>query len=110
MISNRSAAKAQELAIQLQGLVPGRLVATGAADGRGFDVVINATALGLKANDPLPLPAETLEPGTLVGEVVMNPDVTALLEAAQARGCQIHKGVHMLTGQVGLLADFLFGH
>ncbi|WP_236235855.1 shikimate dehydrogenase family protein [Pseudomonas faucium] len=110
VISNRSAAKAEALASQLRSLVPGRQVAAGPADGRGFDVVINATALGLKAGDPLPLPVETLAPGTLVAEVVMNPDLTALLEAAQARGCQIHKGVHMLTGQVQLQADFLFGH
>lgn len=110
VISNRSAVKAEALASQLRSLVPGRQVAAGPADGRGFDVVINATALGLKAGDPLPLPVETLAPGTLVAEVVMNPDLTALLEAAQARGCQIHKGVHMLTGQVQLLADFLFGH
>ncbi|QHG65491.1 shikimate dehydrogenase family protein [Pseudomonas putida] len=109
VIANRSQAKAEELVAQLRTLLPGRKVAAGPADGRGFDVVINATALGLKADDPLPLPAHTLDSGTLVAEVVMNPDVTALLEAAQGRGCQVHKGVHMITGQVELLADFLFG-
>ncbi|MEN5033722.1 shikimate dehydrogenase [Pseudomonas sp. TWI929] len=109
VIANRSQAKAEELAALLRTLLPGRQVAAGAADGRGFDVVINATALGLKADDPLPLPAQTLDSGTLVAEVVMSPDVTALLEAAEGRGCQTHKGVHMITGQVELLAGFLFG-
>ncbi|AEJ12801.1 MULTISPECIES: shikimate dehydrogenase family protein [Pseudomonas] len=109
VVANRSLAKAEALAAQLRTLMPGRDIAAGAADARGFDVVINATALGLKADDPLPLAADTLQPGTLVGEVVMNPDVTPLLEAAQARGCPIHKGVHMLTGQLELLADYLFG-
>ncbi|MNR65260.1 shikimate 5-dehydrogenase [compost metagenome] len=64
--------------------------------------------MGLKALDPLPLPVETLAPGTVVGEVVMNPDITPLLSAAAERGCIIHKGAHMITGQIDLLVEFLF--
>lgn len=89
-------------------MFPGRQINAGAADASGFDVVINGTALGLSDGDPLPLPVETLAAGTIVGEVVMNPDVTPLLSAAAERGCIIHKGVHMITGQVDLLAEFLF--
>jgi shikimate dehydrogenase len=108
VISNRTPAKAQALAQELRPLFPGRTINAGAADATGFDVVINGTALGLKADDPLPLPVDTLAPGTLVGEVVMNPDMTALLSAAAERGCVIHKGAHMITGQIDLLAQFLF--
>jgi shikimate dehydrogenase len=43
----------------------------------------------------------------IVAEVVMRPERTALLDAAEARGCRIHFGRHMLDAQVRLLADFL---
>jgi len=102
VISNRTPAK------ELRRIFPDRRVNAGPADATGFDVVINGTALGLKAQDPLPLPVETLAPGTVVGEVVMNPDITPLLRTAAERGCIIHKGAHMITGQIDLLAEFLF--
>jgi len=108
VISNRTLAKAQALAFELRQMFPGRQISAGPADATGFNLVINGTALGLKAHDPLPLPIETLAPGTIVGEVVMNPDITPLLSAAAERGCIIHKGAHMITGQVDLLAAFLF--
>lgn len=108
VISNRTPAKAEALARELQQMFPGRQINAGPADATGFDVVINGTALGLKPQDPLPLPVETLAPGTVVGEVVMNPDITPLLSAAAERGCVIHKGAHMITGQIDLLAEFLF--
>ncbi|EJN22011.1 shikimate 5-dehydrogenase [Pseudomonas sp. GM78] len=108
VISNRTPGKAQELVAELRQMFPARQVTAGPADANGFDVVINGTALGLKAEDPLPLPVETLAPGTVVGDVVMNPDITPLLSAAAERGCVIHKGAHMITGQIDLLAEFLF--
>ncbi|MDD0999272.1 shikimate dehydrogenase [Pseudomonas sp. TNT2022 ID1044] len=108
VISNRTPAKAEELVAELRQLFPARRINAGPADASGFNVVINGTALGLKADDPLPLPIETLAPGTVVGDVVMNPDITPLLSAAAERGCVIHKGAHMITGQIDLLAEFLF--
>lgn len=108
-IHNRTPGKAEELATSLHAIYPGRAISTGPADGRGFDVVVNGTALGLAPSDPLPMDTGTLDAGTIVAEVVMNPDVTPLLHAAATRRCSIHKGVHMITGQVELLADFLLG-
>lgn len=106
-IHNRTAAKVEELVKSLREIYPGRTIHAGAADGRGMDVVVNGTALGLRQGDPLPMEVSTLSAGTVVAEVVMNPDVTPLLAAAAALGCIIHKGVHMIEGQVEMLADFL---
>jgi len=39
--------------------------------------------------------------------VVMNPDQTAFLRAAAARGCATHKGLPMLLEQIPILADFV---
>ncbi|WP_455888052.1 hypothetical protein [Pseudomonas rustica] len=70
VISNRTSAKAEELARELRQIFPNQQVNAGPADATGFDLVINGTALGLKAQAPLPLPVETLAHGTVVGEVV----------------------------------------
>jgi shikimate dehydrogenase len=79
----------------------------GGPDPAGHDIVVNATSLGLKPDDALPVDPALLQAGMLVAEVVMQPDVTALLEAAAARGCRTHRGLHMLTAQIPILADFV---
>ena len=104
VLSNRSMARAEEVAQRIAPALPGVAVRTGAADATGFDVVINATALGLREGDPAPLPVETLQPGTLVCEAVMRD--TALLAAASARGATVHAGHYMLYGQMVELAHF----
>ncbi len=65
-------------------------------DPQGHDLVVNATPLGMKAGDPLPLDPQRLTPGTWVGEVVMTQAVTPLLQAAEARGCPVQRGTDML--------------
>ncbi|MFK3704074.1 shikimate dehydrogenase family protein [Klebsiella sp. NPDC088457] len=65
-------------------------------DPHGHDLVVNATPLGMKAGDPLPLDPHRLTPGTWVGEVVMTQEFTPLLQAAQARGCPVQRGTDML--------------
>ncbi|VUS68808.1 shikimate dehydrogenase family protein [Klebsiella spallanzanii] len=65
-------------------------------DPQGHDLVVNATPLGMKEGDPLPLDPQRLTPGTFVGEVVMAQEFTPLLLAAQAAGCPIQRGTDML--------------
>ena len=98
VLSNRSMARAEEAVLRLAPALPGVDVRTGAADATGFDVVINATALGLQDGDPAPLRTDTLQPGALVCEAVMRD--TALLAAARARGATAHPGHSMLYGQI----------
>ncbi|RWR09241.1 shikimate dehydrogenase family protein [Paenirhodobacter populi] len=108
-LSNRSAPRAEALAARLRAAFAGRAIRVGPGDATGADLVVNGTSLGMYPGDALPVDVETLDPGTLVAEAVMEPDVTPLLKAAAARGCQTHRGVHMITGQIGLLVDFLLG-
>lgn len=65
-------------------------------DPQGHDLVVNATPLGMKVGDPLPLDPQRLTPGTWVGEVVMTQAFTPLLQAAQARDCPVQRGTDML--------------
>lgn len=104
VIYNRSMARAEEAVQRLAPALPGVALRSGAADATGFDVVINATALGLHDGDPAPLAVETLQPGMLVCEAVMRD--TSLLAAARERGAQVHAGQYMLAGQLVAIAGF----
>jgi len=108
-IANRTLARAQRLVERLQTFYPDGDIAVGPADASGYDLVVNATALGLHASDPLPLDVETIAPGTVVAEVVMLPAITPLLQAASERGADIHAGRHMLLGQIDPFIDFVLG-
>lgn len=76
------------------------------ADPQGFDLVVNATPLGMAEDDPLPLAVERLSPTTLVAEIVMKRPITALVAAARARGCRTQLGREMLDAQLPLYLDF----
>lgn len=106
-IANRTREKARALATRVAAAFPACQVTDGPPDPTGHDIVVNATSLGLRANGPLPLDANLLRAEMTVAEVVMKPERTAFIEAAQARGCRVHLGHHMLEAQVRLLADFL---
>lgn len=106
-IANRSAARGEALAAAVAAAFPGVAVRSAAAEGEGFDLLVNATSLGLRPEDPLPLPADSIPADALVAEVVMQPEVTALLRAAAARGAATHGGLHMLHGQLQAIAAFL---
>jgi len=106
-IANRTKDKARALAARVAAAFPACQVAEGPPDPSGHDLVVNATSLGLRPDDPLPLDPDLLRPDMTVAEVVMKPERTAFIEAAQARGCRVHLGRHMLDAQVRLLAGFL---
>jgi len=67
------------------------------------DCLINATPLGLKPNDPLPLAEEMLNNNHLVCDLVYNPQETRLLQAAASRGARTLSGIGMLLYQ-GVIA------
>ena len=108
-VHNRTPARAESLVARLADALPGSVVALGCADPAGHDIVVNATSLGLKPTDALPVEPRLLAPAMLAADVVMQPDVTRFLEAAAARGCRTHRGLPMLTEQVPILADFVTG-
>lgn len=95
------------LQARLQPLFPGTVLrAAGQAAHVDYDIVINASPVGLAADDPLPLDPARLAPGTLVCDVIMEPPTTAFLHAAASRGLNIHRGQHMLDHQVPAYLSF----
>jgi len=79
----------------------------GSTDPTGFDLVVNATPLGMRPQDPPPLQLEKLDANMLVGDVVTAPVVTPLLDAATAVGCATCSGHDMFKQSVDLMLDFL---
>lgn len=85
-------------------------VQTAYTDLTDFDLVVNATPVGMGDTGQVALPLEqlaTLRPSTLVADVVTSPQVTPLLAHAQARGCPIQTGAEMARAQMGNLGAFM---
>lgn len=101
-----NAASADGLAGRLRQHYPAIEVRTGSKDPAGCDLVVNATPLGMNAGDPLPVDVSRLAPATFVGEVVMRDEMTAFLQAAQARGCRFQVGTDMLFEQIPAYLEY----
>ena len=80
----------------------------GSNDPSGFDLVVNASSLGMTAEDAMPVDVSRLEAASFVADVVMKPEVTPLLAAARERGCRTQPGIDMLFEQIPLYLE-LFG-
>ncbi|MET0211018.1 MAG: shikimate dehydrogenase [Burkholderiaceae bacterium] len=99
-------AGAQALAGRLREHYPKLVVTTGSRDPAGFDVVVNATPLGMKEGDPMPFDIDRIAPTTFVGEVVMKSEYTPLLRAAKDKGCAIQVGTDMLFEMIPAYLEF----
>jgi shikimate dehydrogenase len=84
-------------------------VGPGAADPSGFELVVNATPIGMRSNDPIPLEAARIDQGAIVADLITKPVVTALLAHARGRGVRTLTGEDMFVPQKDILADFLLG-
>ena len=97
---NRTASKAEEIAAEIRQRFPGVSVTVGYPPDP-VDLLINATSLGLKPGDALPLDVARfpLSQASKVYDAIYRPSATALLQAAQAAGCQTVNGLGMLLHQ-----------
>jgi len=97
---------AENLAIRLKENYPQIEVRSDSKDPQGYDLVVNATPMGMSEGDPLPMDVSRIAPSTFVGEVVMRTEMTAFLSAAKARGCQVQVGSDMLFEQIPAYLEF----
>ncbi len=100
VVSNRSPERGTALVDAFSdGRTPVRYLAAERLEGEAFDLVINATALGLRPTDPLPLP---LDAGPTVGaalDLVYSAGSTPWVRELQARGVPAVDGLEMLIFQ-----------
>ena len=99
-------AAAEALAARLRTHYPELTVSTGSNDPAGIEIVVNATPMGMKAGDPMPMDVARIDPSAFVGEVVMKQEMTAFLDAATARGCRVQIGIDMLFEQIPAYLEF----
>jgi shikimate dehydrogenase len=99
--------KAEKLGYDIRSATATRVTVTDASSLRTLapdaDCLINATPLGLKKSDPLPLSRDLMRKGQLVCDLVYNPPDTRLLKTAQLQGAKTLRGIGMLLYQ-GVIA------
>jgi len=96
-ICNRTEAPAREL-VEMVGNA-GSVVEQEAI--KEAELIINATSLGMNANDPLPFDPILMQGGQRVVDLIYKPAKTALLEEAERRGAETLNGLGMLLYQAG---------
>ena len=109
---NRSEGRAEELSRGLREAgVKGIKIYAAEALGEAAedaDVIVNATPLGMRDGDPLPIPEEYLHEGKAICDAVYRPGgQTTLVRAASERGARVVAGERMLLHQ-GALAQGLW--
>lgn len=104
-LHDADAARRDDLVARLAAT--GAPVSVGSADPRGFDVVLNATPLGMRPGDPLPIDGDGLAGTMFVGCVVTEPKVPPLIERARGLGCRTMTGADMFREVRDLMLAFL---
>ncbi len=98
----RATALTQRLALLAR--VPASVVA---AKGAGYDLIVNASPLGMRADDPMPIDLSGLTGREIVGDVVISAVDTPVLAAAKALGCHTQPGSAMTDHQIAGMAAFM---
>lgn len=100
------APSSQGLATRLKKHYITLAVTTDSSDPAGYDLVVNATPMGMNEGDPLPMDVSRIAASTFVGEVVMKTEMTAFLSAVAARGCAVQVGSDMLYEQIPAYLEY----
>ena len=74
-----------------------------------FDLIVNATALGMTGHPPLAFDLSHAPPGSVFYDIVTSPLDTAFLRAARERGFRTVDGLSMLIGQADHAFRRFFG-
>lgn len=72
-------------------------------------LLVNASPLGMKGQEPLEIDLSPLPEHALVYDLVYAPIETALLKAARARDLETVDGLEMLVGQAAIAFELFFG-
>lgn len=73
-----------------------------------FDLLVNASPLGMAGQPPLAFDLSHAPPGSIVYDIVTHPADTPLLQAARAAGLRTIDGLSMLVGQAAVAFEKFF--
>ncbi|WP_175687789.1 shikimate dehydrogenase family protein [Burkholderia anthina] len=107
-VRDNDAARTASLVDRLATLQRGTVrVAAADVAPESFDVIVNASPMGMRADDPLPVDVSRVPTTTFVGDVVTKPPLTPFIEAARARGCRTVTGTQMFARVCDRMVAFL---
>ena len=116
---NRDVAKAKRLAqdfglpewfgCELDCLGPIRNPGEEPAEQRYSTIVLNASAMGMRGNPPVPINLNTYHSDTIVFDMVYDPIETPLLREARRLGFRTIDGLAMLIAQAATAFEKFFG-
>lgn len=109
-VVNRDVERAEQLIDRLSGHLHGTCVSAhpldaGADAVRGADLIVNATPLGMRPEDPSPIPADWLTAEQVVLDMVYRVGPTALVQEAERAGARAVNGLGLLVAQGALAID-----
>lgn len=106
VVVNRSRERLEALVERFSSIARG---SDAAAVTREADVVVNATSLGLRDTDDLPIDPALLRAEVAVLDLVYSPNKTRLVREAIARGLRADDGLRMLVEQGAAAYEWWFG-
>ena len=102
--------RAAEVAARLAQVAGAQVRVVGSNDPAGFDLVINASPLGLKPTDPMPVDVSRMDRHAALVDILMKNQPTPVVQAARALGLVAEPGFEMMIQQTHLYLDFFGFH
>lgn len=106
VLINRTVSKIDELALRLRALAPATEVVTSSSESpnlidlaRSCGLLVNTSSLGLKADDPSPLPPSCFTPAHFAFDSIYGAHRTPFIMSAEAAGARAADGRLMLLHQ-----------
>jgi shikimate dehydrogenase len=100
------ASRLAELAAKIRLVDPHIEIEAGPPKHEGYDILLNASPVGMLGDAGLPIDADRFGPGLMVFDAIVKPETTPLLALAQASGCAVVRGREMMRGQISRMTDF----
>jgi shikimate dehydrogenase len=100
------AARVGDLAAKILSVDGNITVETGDPRHEGYDILLNASPVGMLDDARAPIAAERFAPSLIVFDAIVKPETTPLLALAESSGCTTVRGREMMRGQIARMTDF----
>lgn len=102
-VLNRTPEKAENIVVQINEQFSGCEGSIGDIENPAelvdYDLIVNATSVGMEANPGLPVTLDALESWQIVYDVIYRPSETDFLKEAKDKGAKVINGTGMLLNQ-----------
>ncbi|MGB1841001.1 MAG: shikimate dehydrogenase [Longimicrobiales bacterium] len=110
LLHNRTQERARAVARRIGGQKVRVVPVSRELEGENFDLVVNATRLGLDPGDPSPIDFQTLNRAGAAMDLVYGHHTTGFIESAEAAGIRTTDGLEMLVQQGAASFERWWGH